>query len=368
MCCEDVIIKRIKETGPLSFRDFMEMALYYPELGYYTSGRDKIGCHGDYYTSSYITPLFGEMIGRQLEEMWRLMGEKPFTIVEYGAGMGVLSSHILQYIRKNPVFYKKVHYCIIEKSAAMRQKQKAILPQEVCSYASAADIPPIDGCILSNELVDNFAVHQVIMCDELMEVFVDYDAVNGFVEMLRPAPRVLKDYLMQMQVTLPRGYRTEINIQAQDWLKEVAGILNSGFVLTIDYGFSSAELYNEKRSSGTLLCYYKHRVNDDFYHHIGEQDITAHVNFSALHQWGLRYGLSSCGYTNQGAFLHALGLVDCLRKKEKGDDAAFTTDLPNLLRMQTLLTDMGGKLKVLIQQKGLGVKHLSGLKFAQRSV
>jgi SAM-dependent MidA family methyltransferase len=127
------------------------------------------------------------------------------------------------------------------------------------------------------------------MQDELKEVFVDYK--NGFTELLKPASRSLKDYMHELQVELPKGYCTEINLQAIDWLKEVAFVLKTGFVLTIDYGFTAAELFSAKRSSGTILCYHQQKINTYPYRNIGEQDITSHVNFSALYQWGLKTGL-----------------------------------------------------------------------------
>src|SRR5688572_31550447 len=120
MALSEIILKRIKENGPISFRDFMEMSLYYPGLGYYTSSNDKIGMNGDYYTSGSLTPGVGALIARQLEEMWRLLGEKEFTVVEYGAGLGTLCHDILDYLKLNSRLYDKLHYCIIEKSPVMR--------------------------------------------------------------------------------------------------------------------------------------------------------------------------------------------------------------------------------------------------------
>src|SRR5688572_14846279 len=162
----EIIIQKIKNEGPVSFHDFMEMALYYPELGYYMSAQNKIGTNGDYYTSSNLTPVFGAMIGRQIEEMWSLLEEKAFTVVEYGAGTGFLCHDILDHLKNNEKSYNQLTYCIIEKSPVMREKEKAHLNEKVIWYNSIRDIPEINGCILSNELLDNFSVHQVVMEDE----------------------------------------------------------------------------------------------------------------------------------------------------------------------------------------------------------
>ncbi len=358
MSLEELIIQRIRREGPLSFRDFMEMALYYPDAGYYSANRDQIGEKGDFYTSPWFTSLFGKLIARQLEEMWYLLNEKTFTIVEYGAGTGVLCRDILQELKSNRKLYSRLHYCIIEKSATMREKEKEILPAYISWYDSIRDIPPVTGCILSNEVVDNFSVHQVVMKQELMEVFVDYD--NGFVELLRPASPVLKDYLAQLNVILPEGFRTEINLEAIRWIHEMAAVLRKGFIVTIDYGYPSSELYSSRRSAGTLLCYHKHRINDHPYRHIGEQDITSHVNFSALQHWGIKNGLECDGFTSQAYFLLGLGLAAHARQiNANGPTAQF---------LHTFLTNMGQRLKVLVQHKGIKSPRLSGLQFSQQFV
>src|SRR3970040_1230612 len=131
MLLSEIIIERIKKEGPLSFRDFMEMALYYPELGYYNSKKDKIGSEGDFYTSANLTAAFGAMIGRQIEEMWLNLEKKPFTIVEYGAGTGLLCHDILDYLKNNNFLYDNLNYCIIEKSSNMREIQKKYLLEKV---------------------------------------------------------------------------------------------------------------------------------------------------------------------------------------------------------------------------------------------
>src|ERR1700757_1503027 len=346
----EIIIKRIQKEGPISFRDFMEMSLYYPELGYYTSAsiHDKIGKNGDYYTSSSLTPIFGALIGRQLEQMDNILNKDKFTIVEYGAGTGSLCRDILAYLKDNKKLYKKLNYCIIEKSPSLREKEKSHLAEKVSWFNSIYDIPKFTGCLLSNELVDNFSVHRVVMKDELMEVFVDYK--NGFIELLKPASKELVDYMAELKVELPQGFCTEINLQATEWIKEISGVLKKGYVMTIDYGFPSYELYSEYRRNGTLTCYNKHRINNYPYRDIGKQDITSHVNFSALYLWGLKHGLEGCGYTNQANFLLALGFKDYLKKTMKLENGGYNFK-KEIFLTQMLLADMGSKFKVLIQQK-----------------
>jgi SAM-dependent MidA family methyltransferase len=361
MVLTEIIIERIKKEGPLSFRDFMEMALYYPELGYYTSMDSKIGADGDFYTSANLSASFGAMIARQIEEMWQLLDKKPFKIVEYGAGTGLLCHDILDYLKKNKALYDDLCYCIIEKSASMRQIEKKYLLEKVCWYDSIDEIPEINGCIISNELIDNFSVHQVVMEDQLKEVYIDYR--NGFEEILLPAGKKLVDYFTTLNVILPKGFRTEVNLQALSWLKEVSLFLIKGYVITIDYGTISSELYDNHRSAGTLLCYNKHQKSDNPYQSIGNQDITTHTNFSALRQWGLDYGLECCGMIDQTNFLLALGI-----KKYQYDALLKPINRAQLKIHESyfncgLLLSMGMKFKVLIQQKGVEKRALTGLKF-----
>lgn len=359
----DIIIQRIKENGPISFRDFMEMALYYPSQGYYTSPGDKIGATGDFYTSSSITSLYGEMLARQIEEMWRYMGEQVFTIVEYGAGTGMLCRDILATLKNNKPFYDQLQYCIIEKSPAMRQKQHLCDSEKIRWCESINEMGGVTGCIISNELVDTFAVHKVLMAETLMEVYVDYN--DGFTEILLPAPAALTDYFEEMGIRLPRGYYTEVNINALEWIASISRELRSGYVITVDYGHPSSELYNSLRSEGTICCYHKHEVNYDPYINIGNQDITTHTNFSALARWGKINGLKCTGFTNQAHFLLGLGIREHLTDQLlSGIADAYATYRKNTFVMHHLLNDMGSRFKVLIQHKEVPDLPLSGLKLA----
>ena len=357
----EIIIQKIKQEGPVSFRDFMEMALYHPQLGYYTSENEKFGKNGDYFTSPLVSNMYGQMIGLQVEEMWQIMENDLFTIVEYGAGSGTLCFDILSYLKRNNSLYEHLNYYIIEKSSYLRRKQQKLLGEKVKWIDCMSELKAISGCVLSNEVVDNFSVHVVVMEDELMEVFIDY--THKFTEVLRPAGKNIKHYLKQQNIQLPRGYRIEINLEAHEWIKEIAVNLHRGFVMTIDYGFLCNELYSPDRKSGTLACYHKHAINLDPYANIGEQDITAHVNFSALDIWGKNYGLESIGFCNQYYFLHSLGLASHLRKLEQ---EMYPADMETFCQVYQLLMQMGNKFKVLIQQKGIKTKALTGMQFASK--
>ncbi|HET9746611.1 MAG TPA: SAM-dependent methyltransferase [Chitinophagaceae bacterium] len=364
----EIVQNKIRNEGPISFHDFMEMALYYPELGYYTSENEKFGKSGDYFTAPFFTNVYGNVLARQLEEMWYLTGRKDFIIVEYGAGSGALCADILHLLQGNKEFYKNLSYCIIEKSDSLRKKQKrsfadSPISEKISWIYSIDEISPFTGCVLANEVLDNFSVHKVIMKEqELMEVFVDYH--NTFTEVLKPASENLKEYFAGLDVELPNDFCAEVNLEAIDWLNEISASLARGFIITIDYGFPSSELYQPYRRLGTIVCYYKHSVNGHPYTNIGQQDITAHVNFSALDRWGMKNGLMNCGFTTQSQFLSGLGLTEYLRKLElkERNNVDFKR---NVMVLHTLLVSMGKKFKVLIQQKGLQKPMLSGLQFCQ---
>jgi len=346
------VISAIKQKGPISFRDFMEIALYHPEFGYYTSPGDKIGQNGDFYTSPFVTASFGHMIAKQIMEMWGQLNVSEFTVVEYGAGTGLLCRDIHNYIKTNIQSYKHLNYFIIEKSPSLRKTQSAIVPPEVKWVDHITDMKPFAGCILSNEVIDNFPVHQVYMEKELKEVYIDHTEV--FKEILQPASPTLQEYLDQLNINLPQGTRAEINLDALQWLKDISSVLQTGFVLTIDYGHTAESLY--QRSQGTLVCYHKHQRNYCPYINIGTQDITTHVNFSALKHWGIINGLHYSGYTSQTYFLLGMGLTNEYRRNESNHSPT------NFLK--TFLVEMGSQLKVLIQHKGLIPNRLSGLKFS----
>ena len=175
---------------------------------------------------------------------------------------------------------------------------------------------------------------------------------------MRPAGKELIHYLEELNITLPRGFHTEINLQALQWLKEIADSLASGFVITIDYGYTSSDLYCDRRRNGTLICYHKHRVNDHPYDNIGDQDITAHINFSALSHWGVKYGMNTHGLISQAAFFAALGFQDYLGQLLSDTKDQYTAFKRFAFIKRTLLLDIGQKFKVLIQSKGVPAARL----------
>ena len=358
------IVSLINEKGKITFADFMDLALYHPEYGYYTSGKEKIGKRGDYYTSSDVHSVFGELIARQLEQMWRLLGSNRFTVVEIGAGKGWLCYDILNYVRNEyPEFFEKIDYKIVEISRNLIERQSNTLKglEEKVSWESFSEdgfsFNPIEGCFLSNEFVDSLPVHQVVVENDcLKEIYVtiqDDEYCEKIDELSSPE---LGDYFKNSKTDLKEGQRAEVNLKALDWVKNISRFLNRGFVITIDYGHLAEELYSEERHRGTLMCYYEHTTSENPYERVGNQDITSHVNFTSIMKDGARFGLSTTGFVRQSNFLIALGILNKMNDVQG--------DISKLLTMKNLFLPggMGDIFKVLIQHKGIDIPELIGLR------
>ncbi|MEA5579946.1 class I SAM-dependent methyltransferase [Nodularia harveyana UHCC-0300] len=360
--------------GRITFADFMEMALYHPEYGYYSSHAVKIGFQGgDFFTSPHLGADFGELLAVQFLQMWEILGcPVPFSVVEMGAGTGLLARHILSYYQlHDPDFLAALDYVIVEKSPGLKQEQQERLQDFSVRWCNLADIPSesMTGCFFSNELVDAFPVHQFILeSGELREVYVTThkdESETFFVEVTgEVSTPELRKYLDLVGIDLAAGgyedgYRSEINLAAGDWLGSVADCLHRGYVITIDYGYPADRYYNPRRSQGSLQCYFNHRYHDNPYVNIGEQDITAHVDFTALERWGDRFNLQKIGFIQQGLFLMALGLGDRIAALSH-QEVPISQLLQRREALHSLIdpTALGG-FGVLIQCKGLQQKEIA---------
>ncbi|WP_084019354.1 class I SAM-dependent methyltransferase [Desulfuribacillus alkaliarsenatis] len=355
---EDIIKAHIqKQGGAISFRNFMELCLYHPEAGYYQRASEKTGKGGDFYTSPNVSSVFGEVIANYIYKMWIELGSpNPFQIVEFGAGKGQLAEAIITKLAKGSFDLNNLNYIIIDASKSFQQEQKQRLDSFPVTWLDSIEelTKPIEGCILSNELIDAFPVHWVRYEDNvLLEKFVGYDALKQeFTILHKPAAKELCDYFQEQQVQFTSGQEAEVNLEAKKWLEQCANELRRGYLLTIDYGYLRDELYAPHRKCGTLLCYRKHRVNENPLQFVGEQDITSHVNFSQLIDWGEHLGLDTIQFFNQQEFLMQGGIMAYLQ--------AITTSNPfdplfkkNAAIKQLLMPGgMGDTFKVLIQGKG----------------
>lgn len=373
----EVLRDRIRQSpqGRIPFAEFMELALYHPQGGYYTTKDAILGFEGDYVTSAHLGHDFGELLAVQFAEMWEHLGRpNPFALVEMGAGQGLVAVDVLSALQNHfPDCFAALHYQIVEKSDQLRavQAQRLAPWHGRVEWSDLERIPDdsITGCLFSNELVDALPVHQVVMAESgLHEIYVTLsDAPDESLQEVVDTPSTprLSDYFAFVGIDLadPQyapGYRTEVHLAALDWMKTVAAKLHRGYVLTIDYGYPASRYYSRARNLGTLQCYYQHAHHDHPYSHLGHQDITAHVNFTALERQGDRCGLKTLGATQQAMFLMALGLGDriaALGQIQASDPATVNLAIQRRDHLHQLINPMGlGNFLVLVQGKGLSAQ------------
>jgi SAM-dependent MidA family methyltransferase len=343
----ELIASQIAERGPMTFRDFMAQALYHPEHGYYASGRAQIGRGGDFFTNVSVGPIFGKMLSYQFCEIWKSMGQPArFTIVEQGAHDGKFAADVLTaLLAEAPELAAAIDYCIVEPSPALRRKQEASL----CGFAgvrwcdSLESVEPFEGVHFSNELVDAMPVHLLRKTKSgWREQFVDWQDESFVWRELEVSSSELHAAARKLP-ELAENYHCEINLDALNWIDEVGRKIRRGFLLTLDYGFARDELYAPHRTAGTIRTISNHEFTDDPLKFVGEADITAHVNFTALVERGCASGMKLAGFADQHHFLAGLLQQNPTRifteKERRG--------------LQTLLnpTFLGTTFKVLALQK-----------------
>ena len=367
------ILSQIEKRGSIPFSQFMEWCLYHPDYGYYRSEKMNIGRDGDFYTSPCVHPLFGGLIAKQLSQMSEQWGGPFFDVVEQGGGRGFLCEDVLQWAKKNSsVFYQRLQYHLIETSPFLLKEQRERLGEHekegkvfwMDPEAFEEGRALMEGCFLSNELVDAFPVHQVIFDrGNLKEIYVTQDHGQLKEQWGKLSDPRIVSYFQSMGITLQEGQRAEVNLKALDWMEKVARCLKKGFVLTIDYGYLAKELYGSHRREGTLLCYTQHQTSENPYERLGEQDITSHVNFTGLIQKGEEVGLRFTGLVPQYQFLIALGLLQEMeslgREMPEMDALQLRLSLKHLIEPEM---GMGEVFKVLIQHKGIDQPQLDGLR------
>ena len=368
MSPETEIRRRIRETGPIPFAEFMELALYWPAGGYY-AGRPAaaapFGPAGDYYTSPLAHPVFGALLAIQLYQGWQLLDyPHPFVIAELGAGNGLLSRDIIAAAAHLPNgFGNGLRYLCLDRCNPDGSAYETGAAGLARITAAGLPLRGMRGVILSNELLDAFPVHQVKMeGGQLREVYIAIDDSEALTETLAaPSTPALAARLKELNIHLAEGQTAEINLQLDDWAEEVAAALDTGFVLTIDYGRPAAELYdNQLRPRGTLTAYYRHTQTDAPLRNIGRQDLTAQVDFTAVVNAGRRAGLTPLNFTTQGPFLRNLGL-DSFRRRLAALPLSRTDLAANRAGLAALDNPGGmGAFKVLTQGKGIGQAELWG--------
>jgi SAM-dependent MidA family methyltransferase len=377
----------IRERGPLTVAAFMDLALYDSEFGYYARTAQRSGRAGDFFTSVDVGPIFGELVEAQLAEMSAILNSTNFDLVEAGAGNGRLAADILTSARRHhPTFYESLRLHLVEASGEARAAQHATLGDMTDRLASSGAALPVafEGVLLANELLDAFPVHQVVMrAHGLREVYVDSATRGrtrdgpGSVPGLAPeraalhlvegppSTPALADYLDRLGVTLEPDWRAEINLRAVDWIREAARRLRRGFIILIDYGHEARELYSPAHAAGTLTTFARHQSSSPesspdapaWLRNPGEQDLTAHVDFTSVRAAAEAAGLTTLGFLDQTYFL--MGLVSGWNPQTLAEHSAA---------LKTLIVPggIGSTHKVLILGKGVGAPALCGCSFRVR--
>jgi SAM-dependent MidA family methyltransferase len=350
---EKIIFDLIDKKEKITFKEFMELSLYYPELGYYQKD-NPFGTQGSFYTSVNASQSFGNTLATAYKNTIETL-KLESNICEMGAGSGLLANDILNFSQKNfPDFYSKLTYHIIEKSTHLIERQKELLKPhlEKIKWTTFEDLKNFNGVFHSNELVDAFPVHRLIKIDdEIKEIYVINN--NGKLDFFpdKLSTPKLQDYINKIGIKPVNKQMFEINLDAVDWIKSLGKKLQKGIIVTIDYGYPANQLYASFRMDGTVTCYFQHRQNNFFFQNIGYQDITAFVDFTALEKFGQEAGLEKVAFMQQWLFLVQSGILEEVKKAK--------TDL-HKSSIKSLIMPEGGfgtTFHVLIQSKNLKIPN-----------
>jgi len=356
------LLAEIRRDGPITFATFMERALYDPEHGYYTRARSPWGRGGDYLTAPQVHSAVGAAIARLAAETDEVLGHPaPFTLIEAGSGDGQLMADVCDALAaRYPDLYGRTRMWSIERSPVSRERQSRSLEHhaERIGWAeSISEIPAseVRGGVFSNELLDALPVHRVVaLADGVQEVFVG--AENG--RFTEPAGALsthrLAEYLNSNGIDLRAGQIAEISLAAGDWMEAVADKLSAGFVLTIDYGARTEVLYGPDRQRGSLVCQRQYQLSADPFQHVGEQDISAHVDFGNLRRRGLERGLDPLGLESLQIFLLGFGVAE--GSMIHPDDPEATRR--HLALRHLLFSEIGEAHRVLLQVTGVPTGEL----------
>ncbi len=359
---EHIIRQRIEEhDGWIGFEQFMDLALYAPALGYYSAGAEKLGAGGDFITAPLLGQQFAGCLARQCNEIINNLAIAQPTIIEFGAGSGQFALDFLTHL--DALEYSP-QYLIVETSADLKQRQKQLIEANRPEYLDVIEwvdgIPEdgINGIIIANELLDALPIMLFQIDDDGQAKELGVSLINGQFDWqisTHSIPQALQQRLSQY--ALPSGYQSEIGVQAEGWVRSVGEKLLSGMMILIDYGFPQAEFYHWQRAQGTLMCHYQHHAHDNPFYCPGIQDITAHVDFSAIADAGDEVGLEVVGYCGQGSFLLSLGLLENAESMQNNSRDAIAR--AQEIKTLTLPQQMGELFKVIALAKNYPVP-LSG--------
>jgi len=378
----NLIVETIRNRGPITVADFMSIALYHPEFGYYTSEKYRTGRQGDFLTSVNIGPLFGNLLCHQFNQLWSILCKhssnqnRHFDIVEVGASNGQLACDILDTAKKlYPDFYSVIRLHLVEVSKLARVAQRKVLASHAEKIVNTTETLPnaVHGVVYANELLDALPVHKVIMTnDGLRECYVDF---NGHTLTERQGPlssNAIEHYLQVLDITLKTNTQAEINLAAVSWMKHACQALKEGFLMLIDYGREATDLYSMLYPEGTLRTYKQHTstatsdsTTPPWLVKVGEQDITSNVDLTSIRRTAETCDFKTLGLLDQTYFLLALW-NDLYKNKQTNkpfSESMSTNDTRRWLTFKSLMIPggLGSTHKVMIFGKNVGTPSLTGL-------
>ena len=365
-----VICNEIAASGSIPFRRYMELALYAPGLGYYSAGSKKLGAQGDFVTAPEISPLFSRSLAIQCEQILKIVSQG--NILEFGAGSGAMAADLLLELEQRQCLPE--YYYILEISADLRQRQQTLLKQRLPRFYSQIvwldQLPakPFNGVILANEVLDAMPIQRLqITSEQLNEYHVSYEK-EQFTWQLQPIkqPELSKDITDYNIELFHDYYDVEINPLLPHWIQSLNKCLDQGAVFIIDYGFPRHEYYHPDRYQGTLMCHYQQRSHTNPLILTGLQDITAHVDFTAVAEAAIKNQFKVAGFTNQAAFLLSLGLLNLAELQLHTSDQRQRLLINQQIQKLTSPAEMGELFKVMALTKNLANIQLLGFSRDQR--
>jgi SAM-dependent MidA family methyltransferase len=314
------ICAQLRHQGAIPFVDFMHQALYTPNFGYYSAVSPKFGIDGDFITAPELTPLFGQALATQCEQVLSCLDEP--LLFEFGAGSGQLCVDILTHLEHLDCLPREYH--ILEVSGHLQCRQQDLIQSKIphlyhrVKWLAHWPTDPFSGVVIANEVLDAMPVHRFLQTREgVLESFVALNPQEELHEIFKPCTNVrLTNYVQAVLPSDMHPYQSEANLFINDWLRQCHNMLERGALFIIDYGFPRHEYYHPERHSGTLMCHYRHQAHTNPFIHLGDQDITAHVDFTHVAEAAHDAGFHVAGYTNQASFLLANGLLSLLSRVE----------------------------------------------------
>ena len=345
-----------RSKGWIPFSEFMQMALYAPGFGYYSSDLRKFGAEGDFITAPEVSPLFAQCIARQVADVISTLSEP--KVLEFGAGSGVMAADMLLELEQLGILPEQ--YLILELSASLKQRQQATIKQKAAhlydrvTWLDALPDEKFNGVVVANEVLDAMPVECFRINGGAVETLYVHCRNNELTSEYRVAEENIESAVRtieeRIEATLPEGYCSEYNPAIAGWLQAIEAALEQGMVLLIDYGYAASEYYHEERQHGTLMCHYQHRAHADPLWYPGLQDITAFVDFTDVAYSAVDAGFDVSGYTSQALFLMSAGL-EKLHQRQVSDDIKTQVRLAQQIKTLTLPSEMGERFKVMALTK-----------------